>query len=196
MMTRYMKNCLSVIILAVCASLGTTASDALSARSAAGSEQQVTPTPHVRNGASSSRNWIDVIPLKRGFWEQTVFQGTQSVNAPYGRVEICPDTYPMSTYPTSPFPSYPATENLGQEILQMVSVPDYARLLADGRYRVFGGVTMTLGGSVTYVHLVTLHGDDHYDDVVTATFHARTHPVKHVYSGNGHWVAPCPVPSK
>ena len=62
----------------------------------------------------------------------------------------------------------------------------------DGTYRVSGGITTTLGGDVTYTHIVTLRSDDHYDDELTVTLHARTHPVKHFYTGSGHWIAPCP----
>ena len=66
---------------------------------------------------------------------------------------------------------------------------------ADGTYRVSGGMTTTLGGDVFWTHIVTLHGDERYDDVFTVTLHARTHPVQHVYTGSGHWVAPCPPAS-
>jgi hypothetical protein len=156
-----------------------------------GPEQQADQMSHIQNRATASSQEVDRVPLRIGLWEQTIFPGSQSGNGDVRQSLMCPDQYSFS-----PFPSFPSTVHLGGVILHEMILSDDVRRLADGRYRVTGGITTTLGGDVTYTHLITVHGDDHYDDVVTVTLHARTHPVRHIYSGNGHWVSPCPVRAK
>ena len=175
----------ALITMAIGASFCAVASDALNYGGADSPEQQVSRTPLVRNRTSPSMQQIDQVPLKRGIWEMSVYQGTQVVDDPY-RQALCADSPPWVFFPRI----FPA-ENFGRVLQDKVIVSDYVWRLADGRYRVTGGAGTTRGGAVTYVHLITLHGDDHYDDELTVTSHADTHPTKRVYSGRGHWVAPC-----
>jgi hypothetical protein len=179
-----------VIGVAVPAFLCVGAQGALGSRGSAGSELQAGGVPSAAHDTSAAEQKVDEIPIKHGIWETSVYRGTQVVYGPL-RENMCPGSVQWNF-----FPSLPSTENLGRTLPEMIIGPDPVWRLADGRYRVKGGVRTTQAGSVRYGHLITLHGDDHYDDELTVTLQARTHPVKHVYSGSGHWVAPCPVKGK
>ena len=130
------------------------------------------------------------VPLKYGMWQQSVFQGERLVDGA-GQSEMCPNSYSFS-----PFPSLTLREHIGRQIPHEMMDIDAVWRCADGTYRVSGGMTTTLGGDVTYTHIITLHGNDSYNDIFTVTLHARTHPTKHFYTGSGHWVAPCPSESR
>jgi hypothetical protein len=177
--------------VAIGASLCTVASDALNSSDAVAPEQQISRAPGAQNGTHPYRQSVDNVPLKSGIWEQNVFQGTQVVARYHLGEQMCPNGYFFS-----PFPSLPSTENLGRVLPQKMIMSDSVWRLADGRYQVTGGIGTTRGGAVTYAHLITLHGDDRYDDELTVTTHADKHPVKHLYTGSGHWVAPCPAQQK
>ena len=138
----------------------------------------------------SQKQDLDEVPLKGGIWEENLIRGTQVVVGPFRREQSCPGLLSIPL-----FLSLPATEHFGQPFSDKVLVPDSVSLLPDGRYRVTGGAGTHHGGSVLYEHLITLHGSDHYQDELTITSHSNTHPLKHFYTGNGHWVAPCsPAP--
>ena len=135
---------------------------------------------------TSGEQSVDSVPMKIGLWEETLFQAGQLVSGPTKRQEMC-----SGLFLYSPFLSVPSNERFGSIVLQKVLEPDLIWKLPDGRYRVTGGRATTASGDVTYTHLVTLHDDTHYDDVLTLTLNARAHPVKHFYTGVGHWIAPC-----
>ena len=70
--------------------------------------------------------------------------------------------------------------------------PDGVQKFSDDRYRVTSGMSTSLAGDVGFEHVITLQSGDRYDDALTVIFHARTHPVKYLFTGSGHWIAPCP----
>lgn len=179
-----------LIVVAIGASFCSTASSAPGVRVTAGLELQTRRTLFASNRMSTSEQEVDRVPLKDGLWEQTIFQGLQAVNGEVSQDLMCPDLYALS-----PFPSVTSSDNLGRFIPDGRNRPDHIWQLADGRYRVRGTVATMRGGNVTYEHLITVRDDEHYDDVVTVIPHARAH-LKHVHSGSGRWLAPCPSPSK
>jgi hypothetical protein len=153
-------------------------------------EPQTGHTPSPRSGTSSARQEVDHVPLKDGIWEQSLSEGPQVVLGPL-RQELCP-----VSSSGQPFPSWFAAQNFGRTFMELMYPNYFFWRLSDGRYQVVGGAETSRGGKVKYEHLITLHGDDHYDDELTVTSHWNVHPVKHIYSGSGHWVAPCPVKGK
>jgi hypothetical protein len=130
---------------------------------------------------------VDQVPLRDGVWEQSISEGTQVVAPPFRRV-LCP----VSSF-WDPFPSSFPAKNFGRTLPQEIIGPDDFGRLVDGKYRVQGGKRTLRGGDIVYEHIITLHGDDHYEDVLTVTSHADTLPIKHLYTGSGHWLARCPV---
>ncbi len=148
---------------------------------------QVSGPGRSATASSPSKERVDHVPLRTGIWEQSILRGSQVVDKPLQQKQQCAGASSFS-----PFPSFPSSENFGEFKADKVMVPDYVWRLADGRYLVKGGKGTSRAGDVVYGHVITLHGDDHYDDALTITTHAATHPLKHTYSGSGHWVAPCP----
>ena len=182
--TTFPECVMAVLAIAV---LLTPLSEAFSLSNKAGIEPTCESKSRVLSGLAPDGLRVTAVPLKSGIWEQTLFEGKHVVDGLEHREQSCPG---ISYF--SPFPSLPSKEHLGNIISDKVIVSDDVRRLADGRYRVTGGAGTKLGGAVTYVHLITLHGDDRYDDALTVTSHADTQPLRHTYTGSGRWVAPCP----
>jgi hypothetical protein len=186
------KNWLRTLMIVVLgASFCVAASDVFGSGGAVGLGQQLGRMTRSRNKESPPEQRVDRVPLKHGLWEQTIFQGLQAVNGEAGQGLMCPERYALS-----PFPSFTSTEDLGRVLPQELELTDDVWRLADGKYRVNGAITTTRGGAVVYEHLIAVHDDEHYDDVVIVTLYADTHPVKHVHTGSGHWLAPCPAQGK
>lgn len=182
----------ALVIVAMSAWFCAAASPAAGYGGVTGAASQTGHAPGSRRVASSAMQDIDHVPLKDGIWEQSVSEGTHFVIGPL-RQELCHVSSPGQLFLEQPFPSWFPAQNFGSTYVELM-YPDYEMWrLADGRYRVVGGATTSRGGKVQYEHLVALHGDDHYEEELTVTSHWNVHPVKHVYSGSGHWVAPCPA---
>jgi hypothetical protein len=181
------------VTVAVCTAFGTGLQGSPVPRGSTGAELQAGRTPSTDHGTSAAGHEVDLMPLKPGTWEISIYRGTQVVYGPV-RQQLCPD----SLYEYF-FPWNPPTENLGRVFPdEMISFKNWVWQLPDGRYRFSGALGTSRGGEVRVVHLFTLHGDDHYEDELTVRSHVYTHPVKHVYTGSGHWVAPasCSAPTK
>jgi hypothetical protein len=162
-------------------------------RGSTGAELQADRTPSTGHGPSAAGHETDQMPLRPGTWEISIYRGTQVVYGPV-RQELCPD----SLYGYF-FPWYPSTENLGRVLPEeIIRTKNWVWQNPDGRYRFTGALGTTGGGEVRIVHLITLLGDDHYEDALTVSSHVYTHPLKHVYTGSGRWVAPssCSAPTK
>ena len=188
------KNRMSIVItLAVFVLVGASARCVAGPRDSAGSELQTGRAPSTNHGTSAAGHEVDQMPLKPGTWEMSIYRGTQVVYGP-DRETLCPDSLYGYLFPWNP-----SIEHLGRVLPEeMISFKNRIWLFPDGRYRFTSALGTTRGGEVRIVHLVTLHGDDHYEDELTVSSHMYTHPVKHVYTGSGHWVAPasCSAPAK
>ena len=133
---------------------------------------------------------VDGVPLKSGVWETIVRKDKGVVYGPLLET-IDPHSVQWTFFP-SIFPA----ERFGRVVPQELLSPDYVSRLSNGSYRVTGSVSTSLGGSVIYEHLITLKGDDYYEHALTVVSHSNTHPVKHFYTGSGHWISPNPLPSQ
>jgi hypothetical protein len=193
-MRRIRKFRLSVaVITAVFASFGAGLQGSPVSRGPTGAELQTGHRPSTDHGIYAAGHVVDLMPLKIGTWEISIYRGTQVVYGPV-RQKLCPD----SLYEYF-FPWNPPTENLGRVFLEeIISLKNSVWRFPDGTYRLAGALGTSRGGEVRILHLIALQGDDHYEDQLTVSSHFYTHPVKHVYTGRGHWVAPasCSAPAK
>ena len=183
----------AAVTVAVFTSFGAGLQGSAVSRGSTGTELQAGRTPSTDHSTSAAGHEVDQMPLKPGTWEMSIYRGTQVVYGP-DRETLCPDSLYGYLFPWNP-----STEHLGRVLPEeMISFKNWIWLFPDGRYRFTSALGTTRGGEVRIVHLVTLHSDDHYEDELTVSSHMYTHPVKHVYTGRGHWVAPasCSAPAK